>query len=316
MKIGRILLTALILISFFCGCTKNEIAPIYPNYSPEKEVNNVVMTAERISEHRYRLFIENTSDELLYVDSTFALYTEDGKPVPLARDLLRASEVDESESFAEQHPLRKMTYTSTFPLSQPSNYSYTRSYGVTLSLLYGKLKPGNYRIVKQLVDGYYDNETTPLDQYISAPITITETMSDCDYEAAFLEYPDMLWAGTSIEDLKATASNATPVGLTLTIEHIGDTVWCPNTVNGRFVIFEDVEGEWLPVRPKIIPTAWGLVGSSEITADAPFTTELLWEQRYGRLSPGTYLLAVECYRHEGNMQIQDLVTAEFEVPKE
>ena len=315
MKIGKILLTALILISLFCGCAKNEIAPIYPNYSPEKEVSNVVMTAERISEHRYQLFIENNSGEELFVDTTFALYTADGEPVPLARDLLRTSKIEESPNFEEQHPLRKLTYKSALTLSKPSNYSYTRSYGVTLSLLYGKLKPGNYRIVKQLVDGYYDNETIPLDQYISAPITITETMSDCDYEAAFLEYPDMLWAGTSIEDLKATASNATPAGLTLTIEHIGDTLWCPNTVNGRFVIFEDVEGEWLPVRHKLMPTAWGLAGSAEITANTPFTTEVVWEQTYGALSPGKYLLAVECYRFEDKMQIQDLVTAEFEVPR-
>ncbi len=315
MKIGKILLIVFLLCCFFCGCEKSEIDPIYPDYSPEKEVSDVVMTAEQISEHRYQLFIENKSGEELFVDSTFALYTEDGKPVPLTRDLLRTSTNEESQNFEEQHPIRKLTYTSVFPLRKPSNYSYTRSYSATLSLLYGKLKPGNYRIVKQLVDRDHDDTAIPRDQYISAPITITETMSNCDYEAAFYEHPDMFWAGTSIEDLKASANDVTPTGLTLTIEHIGETHWCPNTINGRFVLFENVKGEWLPVRQKIIPTGWTLAGSAEITADAPFTTELGWEHTYGELSPGKYLLAVECYRHENKMQIQDLVTVEFEVPK-
>ncbi len=305
MKTAKIILAALMLISIFSGCGKEEIAPIYPDYAPEKEVSDVVMTAEQLSEHRYRLFIENNSDTTLFVDSTFALYTEYGEAIPLARDFLRNSTNSES----------RITCYSPLTLSKPINYSYTRSYAATLSLLYGRLKPGNYRIVKQLVAFDYLSETAPLDKYISAPITITETMSNCDYEAAFYEHPDMFWAGTSIEDLKASISDVTPTTLTLTLEHVGDIHWRPNTVNGRFLIFEDVDGEWLPVHQKKIATAWGLAGSDEITAAAPFTTELGWEWSYGELSPGRYLLAVECYRFEDGMSIDDMVTAEFEVPK-
>lgn len=315
MKTAKIFFFAVMLVFLLSGCQKEDIPPIYPDYSPEKEVSDVVMTAEQLSEHRYRLFIENNSDDPLFVDSTFALYTEDGEPVPLVRDYLRNPGSKETQDSAENTSVRITTYESPLTLRKPGNYSYTRSYAATLSLLYGKLKPGNYRIVKQLVSWDYFSETAPIDKYISAPITITETMSNCDYEAAFYEHPDMFWAGTSIEDLKASVSNVTPANLTLTIEHIGDTHWCPNTINGRFLFFEDVDGEWLPVRQKNIPTAWGLAGSAEITADVPFTAELGWEWTYGELSPGRYLLAVECYRFEDKMQIQDLVTTEFEVPE-
>lgn len=269
MKTRRTFILAFALVLMLSGCKKEEIAPIYPDYSPEKEVSDIIMTAEQLSEHRYRLFIENNSGKAVFIDSTFALYTEDGEPVPLVRDFLRNPDSKENQDSAEDTSIRKITYETPLSLRKPTNYSYIRSYPATLSLLYGRLKPGNYRIVKQLLDWDEFSETTPIDKYISAPITITETTSNCDYEAAFYEPPDMMWAGTSIEDLETSVSDITSTGLTLTLEHVGNTHWRPNTVNGRFFIYEDIDGEWLPVRFKQYPTAWGLAGSDEITSDAP-----------------------------------------------
>ena len=141
-----------------------ELPPIYPDYSEERLITSVKADIEPVSEHRFILTLENNDTTPFFVDFAFELYSESGERIPIQKNNIT--------SVAHAADLRLM-------LRQGS----TDKLGVNLSLLYDKLSPGTYILVKSFT---IESQVRP---------TWEEVCVDADteyYIAVTLELPSSL----------------------------------------------------------------------------------------------------------------------------
>lgn len=275
-----------------CGGTRENIPPIYTEYSPAAECEDVIMTADRISEHILCVTIENKSEGTVYTDYFFELYTPEGEHIPISDDLI--SGVAQTES------------VPVFVHNTPPHNSHRMS--VVLSLLYGDLKPGTYKIVKQISSNPQYRETNNGIEYISASFDLDMPMRACDYPAEpcddFIYYDGI----PAPEGLTTVITDVSSTGCTVSVENTGDTPWKP----GAFALYKIIDGEYMPVRHK---SSWGysLLGYANLESGETMEHRVEWEQIYGTLEVGTYAYVKKWINNDGGESIETMLATEFEV---
>lgn len=165
---------------------------------------NVETSVERISEHRFALTIKNLGEDTIFLDETFELYSMSGKKIRAARDCFSDVILGDYAPYV--------------------NAGGKRSLSMTLSLAYGELKPGRYRLLKRVLRlGEKGEEPWVLTgEYISAVIELESGMSDCDYRADTWEVLwEPPWNGKAAEDLVVYAENITPSGCDVVMRNNG-----------------------------------------------------------------------------------------------
>lgn len=238
---------------------------------------NVKTSVERISEHRFALTVENLGEDTIFLDETFELYSMSGKKIKAARDCFSDVTLGQYAPFV--------------------NAGGKRTLSMTLSLAYGSLKPGSYRLLKRVLRlGEKGEEAWVLTgEYISAVIELENGMSDCDYPAnpreVLWEPP---WSGKSAEEISVYAENITPRGCDVVMKNNGETRIESYLHNG-FIMYELVNGEYFPLYTEH-SIGFFLMGGQVIPKDRELRVTVGWSGLYGELPQGTYKLVGTCGR--------------------
>lgn len=287
-----ILIAVFAVIFPLCGGTRENAPPIYPEYDPVAECEYVIMTADRISEHILCVTIENKSESTIYTDYFFELYTPDGEHIPISDDLI--SGVVQTES------------VPVYVHNTPPYNSYRMS--VVLSLLYGDLKPGTYKLVKQISSDPQYWETNTGIEYVSAFLELDMPMRACDYPAEpcddFIYYD----AIPAPEGLATVITDVSSTGCVVLVENTGDIPWKP----GAFALYKIIDGEYMPVRHKSL-WAYSMVDYAALEGGETMEYRVEWEQIYGLLEAGTYAHVKKWINNNCGENIETMLATEFEV---
>ena len=276
-----------------------EILPIYPDYSEKRLITSVKTDIEPISEHRFLLTVENTDIVPLFVDFAFELYAESGERIPIQKNNIT--------SVAHAADLRLML--------PPGG---TDKLGINLSLLYDRLPPGTYILVKSLT---IESRVRPVweevgvdvntEYYISTVLELPSRMSKCDYPAEPVDTYIVYYEGMPTPDgLRGVCDSASETGCTLLFENTSADTWY---VCDDHVIYQEVKGEWLPL---LHSGSWGWTAVEGIpVASGDIQRLTIKWNAYDELEPGNYLVVNECYRTAGNPDSKAYSAIEFSISK-
>lgn len=259
----------------------------YPNYDEAKIIPEISLTAVQISEHRFCITFNNRSDKAFYYDLGFELLEPDGTVIPVDHDLLSA--------------IPKHDYHF---LIRPGESSF----GLTLSLLYGKLQAGTYRIVfaaLEAVDGW--NKGTL--RYIVGDLTLSQRMRRYDYPAAPYDF-DAITTFEQPEDILSYVASFSEDrnGCNFIVENRSGTAITPT---GRWCLYQVLNGEYFPVQQT---NAVGIaaIGYPELAAGESRNYTLNWGSVYGELKEGGhYLLAIQISDSENSPNHRQFIFGEF-----
>lgn len=224
------------------------------------------------------LIIEPT-DEVVFLDQSFAVYDAEGRTV------LKSS--------------------TTFFSSVMCRPGRENKVGMTLSGQFGQINPGDYTLVKPILQMSADFDLSETGQYLVLPLKIEHELDPLHIEANPLEKIVIFYEQELAEEL--------PQGIVTWDGPKGCTVCYSNEtdedlyVYHYYALYRLMRGEWLPL-PFLCEPADGLTGSP-IKPGEQFSLDYSWSDLYGELEPGEYLLATKIF--DRDMQYLGLCASRF-----